>query len=105
MRWRGPSRSSYRWRGAHEVAGWLASWPEFAESAPHALTPATAGDDRVVVLTGVDTKGLEFDGILVLDPDAIEAESPTGRVHAVRRPHPRHPAADPDPLTRRKETS
>ncbi len=62
-----------------EVAGWLAAWPEFAEAAPHALTPATAGDDRIVVLTGIDTKGLEFDGIVVLDPDAIEAESPTGR--------------------------
>jgi DNA helicase IV len=62
-----------------EVSRWLASWPEFADAAPHALTPETAGDDRIVVLTGIDTKGLEFDGILVLDPDAIEAESPTGR--------------------------
>ena len=42
-------------------------------------TPETAGDDRIVVLTGIDTKGLEFDGIVVVDPDAIEAESPTGR--------------------------
>ena len=32
-----------------------------------------------MVLTGIDTKGLEFDGIVVVDPDAIEAESPTGR--------------------------
>jgi hypothetical protein len=62
-----------------EVAGWLASWPELAEAAPHVLTPAGAGDDRIVVLTGIDTKGLEFDGIVVLNPDAIEAESPTGR--------------------------
>jgi hypothetical protein len=62
-----------------EVAGWLASWTEFAGDAPHATTPETAGDDRVVVLTGIDTKGLEFDGIVVVDPDAIEAESPTGR--------------------------
>ena len=62
-----------------EVAGWLASWPEHADDAPHATTPETAGDDRVVVLTGIDTKGLEFDGIVVVDPDAIEAESPTGR--------------------------
>ena len=46
---------------------------------PHAATPETAGDDRVVVLTGIDTKGLEFDGIVVVDPEAIEAESPTGR--------------------------
>jgi DNA helicase IV len=62
-----------------EVAGWLASWPEFAADAPHATVPAAAGDDRIVVLTGIDTKGLEFDGIVVVDPDAIEAESPTGR--------------------------
>ncbi len=62
-----------------EVAGWLTSWEEFADAAPHAATPETAGDDRIVVLTGIDTKGLEFDGIVVVDPDAIEAESPTGR--------------------------
>ncbi len=62
-----------------EVAGWLSSWPELAGDAPHVTTPAAAGDDRIVVLTGIDTKGLEFDGIVVVDPDAIEAESPTGR--------------------------
>jgi DNA helicase IV len=62
-----------------QVAEWLASWPELAADAPHATTPAAAGDDRIVVLTGIDTKGLEFDGIVVVDPDAIEAESPTGR--------------------------
>jgi DNA helicase IV len=32
-----------------------------------------------VVLTGLDTKGLEFDGIVVVRPDEIEAESLTGR--------------------------
>jgi hypothetical protein len=62
-----------------EVASWLASWPELAADAPHATDPGATGDDRIVVLTGIDTKGLEFDGIVVLDPDAIEAESPTGR--------------------------
>jgi hypothetical protein len=62
-----------------EVAGWLASWPERAADAPHAADPAAAAEDRVVVLTGIDTKGLEFDGIVVVDPDAIETESPTGR--------------------------
>ena len=62
-----------------EVSGWLSSWEEFADAAPHAATPETAGDDRIVVLTGIDTKGLEFDGIVVVDPEAIEAESPTGR--------------------------
>jgi DNA helicase IV len=62
-----------------EVAAWLASWPEYADDAPHATNPSAAGDDRIVVLTGIDTKGLEFDGIVVVDPDAIEAASPTGR--------------------------
>src|SRR4051795_5019890 len=62
-----------------EVSRWLSSWPEFADAAPHAATPETAGDDRIVVLTGIETKGLEFDGIVVLDPDGIETESPTGR--------------------------
>ena len=40
---------------------------------------APSGEDRVVVLTGVDTKGLEFDGIVVVRPDEIETESSTGR--------------------------
>ena len=62
-----------------EVSQWLASWPETAGDAPHATDAAAASDDRIVVLTGLDTKGLEFDGIVVVDPDAIEAESPTGR--------------------------
>ena len=34
---------------------------------------------RIAVLTGLDTKGLEFDGIVVVAPDEIEAESSTGR--------------------------
>jgi DNA helicase IV len=39
----------------------------------------TSPDGRVVVLTGLDTKGLEFDGIVVVEPQEIEDESPTGR--------------------------
>ena len=67
-----------------EVNAWLASWPELADDAPGAraaidssVTPS--GDDRVVVLTGLDTKGLEFDGIVVVRPQEIEDESATGR--------------------------
>jgi DNA helicase IV len=56
-----------------EVQGWLASWAEHAENA------AGGSDARLVVLTGLDTKGLEFDGIVVVQPDEIEAESATGR--------------------------
>lgn len=67
-----------------EVNSWLASWSELAADAPSAraavdssVTPS--GEDRVVVLTGLDTKGLEFDGIVVVRPQEIEDESLTGR--------------------------
>ncbi|RNL60535.1 helicase [Nocardioides marmoriginsengisoli] len=54
-----------------EVSGWVAGWPE--------TDGMTEGDDaRVVVLTGLDTKGLEFDAIIVVEPQEIETESPTG---------------------------
>ena len=66
-----------------DVNAWLASWPELAADAPGAraaidssVTPS--GDDRIVVLTGLDTKGLEFDGIVVVRPQEIEDESATG---------------------------
>ena len=36
-------------------------------------------DERVVLLTGLETKGLEFDGIVVVRPQEIEDESATGR--------------------------
>jgi hypothetical protein len=67
-----------------EVNSWLASWPELADDAPGAARAAAdaqatpSGEDRVVVLTGLDTKGLEFDGIVVR-PQEIEDESATGR--------------------------
>ena len=57
-----------------EVQGWLDSWAELARTPP-AATPSA----RVAVLTGLDTKGLEFDGIVVVQPEEIEAESATGR--------------------------
>ncbi len=67
-----------------EVNAWVASWPELADDAAGAraaidssVTPS--GEDRVVVLTGLDTKGLEFDGIVVVRPQEIEDESATGR--------------------------
>jgi DNA helicase IV len=67
-----------------EANAWLASWPELAADAPTARaavdsSTAPSGDDRVVVLTGLDTKGLEFDGIVVVRPQEIEDESATGR--------------------------
>jgi DNA helicase IV len=67
-----------------EVNAWLASWPELADDARGARAAvdssvSPSGDDRVVVLTGLDTKGLEFDGIVVVRPQEIEDESATGR--------------------------
>ena len=67
-----------------EVNAWLASWPSWPTTPPAPAPPidssvAPSGEDRVVVLTGLDTKGLEFDGIVVVRPEEIEAESVTGR--------------------------
>jgi DNA helicase IV len=67
-----------------EVNAWLASWPELADDARGARdavdsSVAPSGEDRVVVLTGLDTKGLEFDGIVVVRPQEIQDESATGR--------------------------
>jgi DNA helicase IV len=67
-----------------EVNAWLAGWPELAQDAPGAReavdsSVAPSGTDRVVVLAGLDTKGLEFDGIVVVRPQEIEDESATGR--------------------------
>jgi DNA helicase IV len=64
-----------------EVGGWLRSW---AAEDPELASALDGGDprssnSRLVVLTGIETKGLEFDGILVVAPEEIEAESPTGR--------------------------
>lgn len=52
-----------------QVQGWLGLAAD---------RPATS-DSRVAVLTGVETKGLEFDAVVVVTPDEIEAESATGR--------------------------
>jgi DNA helicase IV len=67
-----------------EVNAWLASWPELADDARGARaavdsSATPSGEDRIVVLTGLDTKGLEFDGIVVVRPQEIEQESVTGR--------------------------
>ena len=69
--------------GPRSTPGWP-SWPELAADAPGARAAvdrrcAPSGEDRIVVLTGLDTKGLEFDGIVVVRPHEIEAESATGR--------------------------
>ena len=37
-----------------------------------------AGTDRVAIVTPLEAKGLEYDGVLVVTPDDIVAESPGG---------------------------
>ncbi len=43
-----------------------------------ALRAAGVSDDRLVVVTALQAKGLEYDGVLVVTPDDIVAESPGG---------------------------
>ncbi|GGF46204.1 DNA helicase [Marmoricola endophyticus] len=56
-----------------ELRSWVAGWPEVADDL------AGGAEARLAVLTGLETKGLEFDAIVVVEPEEIEAESPTGR--------------------------
>ncbi len=56
-----------------QVQSWLDGWSHLAKDASGGSLA------RVAVLTGLETKGLEFDGIVVAAPDEIEAESVTGR--------------------------
>jgi DNA helicase IV len=62
-----------------EVSQWLAGWSEVAGDAPNAVNGKDSSGDRIVVLTGLDTKGLEFDGIVVVRPQEIEDEASTGK--------------------------
>jgi DNA helicase IV len=43
-----------------------------------ALSELTSEHPRLRVLDGLDTKGLEFDGVVVVEPDAITAEAESG---------------------------
>ncbi|MFZ5845808.1 MAG: HelD family protein [Actinomycetota bacterium] len=55
------------------VQGWLDRWDELGDDR------LGGADARIAVLTGLDTKGLEFDAIVVVEPGEIEVESVTGR--------------------------
>jgi UvrD-like helicase C-terminal domain len=48
------------------------------EGALAGSTAAGAAADRLRVLEPWDTKGLEFDGVIVVDPDDLVAESESG---------------------------
>jgi DNA helicase IV len=56
-----------------EVRRWLDARAELEQDL------SGAGDARLAVLTGLETKGLEFDAVVVVEPDEIRAESVTGR--------------------------
>ncbi|HWG25158.1 HelD family protein [Actinospica sp.] len=42
------------------------------------LSPLREAEPRLIVLTDLDAKGLEYDAAVVVDPDAIAGESPAG---------------------------
>jgi DNA helicase IV len=51
---------------------------------PDAAPDAPPMSDRVQVLGSLESKGLEFDAVVLVDPDLIAAESPMGpRTHYV----------------------
>jgi hypothetical protein len=61
---------------------------------------ALPGADRLAVVTSLESKGLEYDGVLVVDPDRIVAESPGGirsLYVALTRPTQRLVTLDPPP--------
>jgi DNA helicase IV len=48
------------------------------ERVASALADLTSEHGRLRVLDGIDTKGLEFDGVVVVEPDAITGEAESG---------------------------
>ena len=50
------------------------------------MAPETgAAGERLVVTTGLASKGLEFDAVVLVEPAAIALESPVGTAHPLRR--------------------
>ncbi|HYI56030.1 MAG TPA: AAA family ATPase, partial [Microlunatus sp.] len=84
--------------------------PSLVTQVNRALEQAVGGrDDRVLVVTALQAKGLEYDGVLVVDPDTIVAESAGGLRSlyvALTRPTQRLVTLDlgPDPAWRKNLT-
>ncbi len=103
---RSPARSGSWCRsraGRRSTPGWRPgrsspTTPPAARAAVDSDAPPS-GEDRIVVLTGLDTKGLEFDGIVVVAPAGDRGRVRHRPGHALRRPHPRHPAPHHHQLT------
>ena len=81
--------------------------PSLVAEVNRALAEAVGGrDERVLVVTALQAKGLEYDGVLVVDPDTIVAESAGGLRSlyvALTRPTQRLMTLDlgPDPAWRK----
>ena len=81
--------------------------PSLVAEVNRALEDAVGGrDERVLVVTALQAKGLEYDGVLVVDPDTIVAESAGGLRSlyvALTRPTQRLMTLDlgPDPAWRK----
>jgi ATP-dependent exoDNAse (exonuclease V) beta subunit len=52
--------------------------PSRLDATSATLAAAGITDERLVVVTALQAKGLEYDGVLVVAPDDIVAESPGG---------------------------
>lgn len=93
--------------GAVEGTVGVVAPPSLLEQVLGALQDVPGGpDERVIVVTALQAKGLEYDGVLVVDPDTIVAESAGGLRSlyvALTRPTQRLVTLDlgPDPQWRR----
>ena len=64
--------------GALATVAVVAPRAGLASTREHLADLLAAHPDRLRVLDGLDTKGLEFDAVAVVEPDAIIAESEAG---------------------------
>ena len=83
--------------------------PSLVGEVTRALEVVGGRDERVLVVTALQAKGLEYDGVLVVDPDTIVAESAGGLRSlyvALTRPTQRLMTLDlgPDPAWRKNLT-
>jgi DNA helicase IV len=62
---------------AETVSAWVADWISSGSADAQSTAFGDLGD-RIVVTTGIASKGLEFDAVALLEPAAIAAETPVG---------------------------
>ena len=83
-RWAAPSRSSRPAELHAALAAALADRGAVADD-------VEAIDAPIAVLTGLDSKGLEFDHVIVVEPARLVAARPVGAAPALRGAHPGDP--------------